>query len=263
MIEQQLIGYGLAIIMGMTLGLFGGGGSILTLPILVYIFQLDAQISTAYSLFIVGSTSSIGAIKHLIKKDIDLAKAFAFAIPSILAVFLTRRFLMPIIPQSIHVFGSSIEKDVAIMVLFAAIMVFASVSMIRGRKELKPTSTIKWHYIIIDGFVVGTLTGMVGAGGGFLIVPALVLLLGMSMKEAIASSLLIISLKSLIGFTGDLASNQAIDWLFLFTFTLLAILGLYVGMGIAHKIDSNKLKKAFGVFLFIMAVVIAIKELAV
>lgn len=262
---ELIFGYIGAVIIGITLGLLGGGGSILTVPVLVYLLGLAPVTATAYSLFVVGSTSLVGTIRNLRAKLVDIRTAIVFAIPAFIAVYITRRYIIPAIPEEIFTINNIVlTKDVAIMIFFAVIMLLASISMIRGRKETDNTeeTVVKFNYplIIIEGFVVGILTGIVGAGGGFLIIPALVILAKLPMKKAVATSLLIISIKSLIGFIGDM-QNINIDWAFLLSFSGLSILGIFIGIALSSKIEGNKLKKAFGWFVLVMGIYILIKEL--
>ena len=152
------------------------------------------------------------------------------------------------------------------MLFFAVIMLLAGLSMIRKNKSEendKEPSGIIYNYpmIVLEGAIIGTITGIVGAGGGFLIIPALVLLARLPMKMAIGTSLLIIAVKSLAGFLGDL-SNQSIDWVFLLSFTGLAILGIFIGTYLSKFVDNQKLKKGFGWFVIIMSVYIILKELS-
>ena len=260
-----ICGYIGAVIIGITLGLLGGGGSILTVPILVYLLGLAPVTATAYSLFVVGSTSLVGTIRNLKNKLVDIRTAVVFAIPAFIAVYITRRYIIPAIPEEIFTFGDiTLTKDIAIMIFFAVIMLLASVSMIKGRKETDNMegAEVKFNYplIIIEGFVVGILTGLVGAGGGFLIIPALVILAKLPMKKAVATSLLIIAVKSLIGFVGDM-QNINIDWVFLLSFSGLSILGIFIGIALGTKIEGHKLKKAFGWFVLVMGIYILVKEL--
>lgn len=259
----EVIGFVLAVIMGLTLGLFGGGGSILTVPILVYVFQLNPVLATAYSLFVVGFSALIGAIRKHFDGEIAYKIGFFFAIPSIVSVYATRRFLIPFIPDTLAQMGNVVlTKNVALMLFFAVVMLLAAYSMIKGRKERESQQKApSYPLVVLEGVVVGVITGLVGAGGGFLIVPALVLLVGLSMKEAVATSLVIIALKSLIGFTGDLGSGQAMDWSFLMLFTAFSIAGMIAGLMLAKRINAQSLKKAFGYFVLLMAVFILLKEL--
>tara|TARA_R110000851_G_scaffold179940_1_gene327062 strand:- start:7871 stop:8671 length:801 start_codon:yes stop_codon:yes gene_type:complete len=260
----EILGYIGALLIGLVLGLIGGGGSILTVPILVYALALNPVIATAYSLFVVGATSLIGAIKNMMKGMVDYRTAIIFAVPAFIAVYLTRAFLIPAIPEELFSINSfMVTKNLAIMLFFAIIMLLASVSMIRNkRKEIDEEAQITYNYplIIIEGLVVGTITGIVGAGGGFLIIPALVLLAKLPMKKAVATSLLIIAIKSLIGFLGDV-QNLDIDWPFLLIFTSISVVGIFIGIWLNKFIDGKKLKKAFGWFVLVMGIYIIYKEL--
>lgn len=260
---MEVFGYACAILMGLSLGLIGGGGSILTVPILVYLFSIDAVLATGYSLFIVGFTSLIGSFSHIRMGNVHLRTAVVFGIPSILAVFITRAFIVPAIPQDLFNIGTlQITKPIALLLLFAVIMLLASYSMIRRKKQKPDYDKVQYNYplIIIEGFIVGTITGLVGAGGGFLIVPALVLLAHLPMKKAIGSSLLIIATNSLLGFSVSLFHRDSIDWHLLLTFSAIAILGIIIGSLMSKKISNEKLKPAFGWFVLIMGIYIILKE---
>lgn len=259
----ELLGYLGAIIIGLVLGLIGGGGSILTVPLLVYLVGIEPVLATAYSLFIVGSTALVGAIRNAQKGMVDFKTAIIFAIPAFIAVYSTRKYLVPAIPSELFSIGDFlITKDIAIMLFFAIIMLLASVSMIRNKRaEPNENAAISYNYplIIVEGVLVGVLTGIVGAGGGFLIIPALVLLAKLPMKKAVATSLLIIAIKSLIGFIGDV-ENLEIHWYFLGVFSVLSIVGIFVGIWLNKFIDGKKLKKGFGWFVLLMAIYILLKE---
>ncbi|NBP70520.1 MAG: sulfite exporter TauE/SafE family protein [Cytophagia bacterium] len=262
---MELIGFAAAIVMGLSLGLIGGGGSILTLPILVYLFGVDPVLSTAYSLFVVGLTSLIGSASHFKHGNVHLKTAIIFGVPSILTVYAVRKFVVPIIPDPFFSIGDfAFSKALFVMVLFAVLMLLASVAMIRKPKqENQGEREIKYNYPLIfaEGLLVGGVTGLVGAGGGFLIIPALVLLAGLPMKQAVGTSLLIIALKSLIGFTGDLGSGQHIDYRFMLLFSGFAVVGIMFGSYLTKFIPNEKLKPAFGWFVLIMGVYILVKEL--
>ncbi|WP_435355785.1 sulfite exporter TauE/SafE family protein [Emticicia sp. SJ17W-69] len=263
---MEILGYIGALLMGLTLGLIGGGGSILTVPILVYLFSIDTVLATAYSLFIVGLTSLIGSFSHISQGNVHWRTAFVFGVPSIISVYLTRFYLVPFIPTQIFQVGDFVmSKSLLILMFFALLMVFASYTMIRENKSCKEKTVgeIKYNYplILIEGLVVGTITGLVGAGGGFLIIPALVLLAKLPMKKAVGTSLVIIAMKSLIGFTGDLKGKEHIDWQFLAYFSVVAILGILIGSLLSKKVEDEKLKPAFGYFVLIMGIYIITKEL--
>ena len=261
---NQILGYIGALVVGLVLGLIGGGGSILTVPILVYLIGLNPVTATAYSLFVVGTTSLFGAFQNYRNKMVDLRTAIVFSIPAFIAVYLTRRYLVPAIPDSLFtIFDFEITKNIFIMIFFAIIMLLASISMIKTKKKgnsIEQELEYNIPLIIVEGVIVGVLTGIVGAGGGFLIIPALVLLAKLPMKLAVGTSLVIISAKSLIGFLGDV-QNLAIDWTFLIIFTLLSIIGILIGVYTTKFISGEKLKKGFGWFTLLMALYIIYKEL--
>ncbi len=261
----EIFGYFGALAIGVVLGLIGGGGSILTVPVLVYLLYINPVTATAYSLFIVGSTSLVGAIHNIRKKLVDIRTAIVFSIPAFIAVYATRKYLLPAIPEELFTVGGFlITKDIGIMVFFAIIMLLASYSMIWGKCEHcdDDNAIIQYNYplIILEGIGIGTLTGIVGAGGGFLIIPALVMLAKLPMKRAVATSLLIIAVKSLIGFIGDV-QNMEIDWEFLSIFTTLSVGGIFIGTWLNRFINGEKLKKGFGWFVLVMGFYILIKEL--
>jgi uncharacterized membrane protein YfcA len=255
-------------VIGISLGLIGGGGSILTVPVLVYLFNVDPVLATAYSLFIVGLSSLVGAFPKYKAGMIDLKTALVFGVPSIIAVFLTRKVLVPAIPATLfEIAGVSVTKALAMMILFAVLMVAASVSMIRDKKKEEQATdeprVFNYPMILLEGAVVGVLTGLVGAGGGFLIIPALVMLSKLPMKQAVGTSLLIIAAKSLIGFTGDVMENaDKMDWTLLSVVTALAVVGIFIGNQLSKKVDGAALKKGFGWFVLVMGIYIIIKELA-
>ena len=261
---ESFFGYIGAFCIGLVLGLTGGGGSILTVPVLVYLLGIQPVTATAYSLFIVGTTSTFGAFRNYFKGLVAVKTAVLFAIPSFIAVFLTRRFLVPAIPETIiSTSGFTLSKDTFLMALFAVIMFFAAMAMLRKKAAVSDTESnsgsINYRYLIPQVFLIGILIGMVGAGGGFLIIPTLVFFARLPMKKAVGTSLLIIAINSLIGFTGDL-ENLNVDWNFLLTFTLLSVFGIFAGIFLNKYINETQLKKGFGWFVLIMAVYILLKE---
>lgn len=263
---MEIAGYIASLFIGIFLGLIGGGGSILTVPILVYLMGIPPVKATAYSLFIVGITSVVGAIGYYRKNLVSLKTSLIFGAPSIASVYAVRKFLIPALPEQLFTIGDFVlSREIGIMLLFAILMVAASISMIRSKECVdcpKDASSVKLNYplILLEGILVGALTGLVGAGGGFLIIPALVVLGKLDMKLAVGTSLVVIAAKSLIGFTGDLAHHE-IDWSLLLLFSALSIVGIFVGSFISTKVQAQKLKKGFGWFVLIMGIFILVKEL--
>ena len=251
----ELLGYIGAFTVGLILGLIGSGGSILSVPILVYLFGINPVTATAYSLFIVGTTSLIGSIKNLRNKLINYSTTLLFSLSAVITVYITRRYLIHLIPETI-ISSESIylTKNQLIMLLFALLMLVAGFLMIKRTPKtivgLKQTKTIAPNKFLIfaEGSLIGFLTGLVGAGGGFIIIPILVILSDLRMKAAIATSLAIISLKSLIGFVGDI-QNLDIDWIFLLIFTSISVAGIFIGQQFSQKVPDNKLKMVFGLFV--------------
>ena len=259
----QIIGYILAILVGISLGLIGSGGSILSVPILVYIMGVEPILATAYSLFVVGSSAFVGGVQKAKQQLVDFKKVILFGIPTILAVFLTRKYLVPSIPNIIFSSSSfTLSKSILIMVGFAVVMVFASYRMIKPIKLSTNVEEKKINYykILILGLSIGLLAGFVGAGGGFLLIPALIFFAYTPIKKAIGTSLCIIAAQTLIGFIGDIRPNQLLDWQLILSFSVCSILGVFIGNFLSKKINGDKLKTGFGWFVLIMGIYIIIKE---
>ena len=261
---MEIIGYVLAMAIGISLGMIGGGGSILTIPLLVYIFGVDPVLATLYSLFIVGSTSLVGGIPKYTQGLVNLKTALWFGIPSIVSVFLTRAFIAPTIPMQILRIGNfQLTKPVFLMLLFASLMIGASISMIKGEKvKIKAKrSDYRIAMIVLEGVLVGLLTGLVGAGGGFLIIPALIMFGRLPMKTAVGTSLVIIAANSTIGFLGGWVHHiNEIDWRFIITLALVAISGIFLGHRISKKWDGERLKKNFGRIILVLGIGILLNE---
>lgn len=253
-------------LVGISLGVLGSGGSILTVPIMVYLFGVNVVDATGYSLFVVGTTSLIGAIKYINRKLVTLKTAAVFAIPSVISVFITRRFLMRAIPDPIiNSQQFLLEKETLIMALFAMLMVIVGLNMIKKstieNEHTHPSTSQSIAGLILIGFATGILTGIVGVGGGFIIIPALVFFAGTPVKMSVGTSLIVIAANSFIGFGAEvLERNEAINWQFLITFSAFSIAGIYIGFGFANKISTVQLKKIFGWFVLVTGIVIFIKE---
>jgi uncharacterized membrane protein YfcA len=262
--DQHLIGYMLAALVGISLGLMGSGGSILTVPILVYVMGVAPLTATAYSLFVVGVTALTGSVRNAFGGMIRCREALVFGVPSMIAVFITRLLVLPALPEVFDLWGLELPKAMLVMVLFAIVMLLSAYAMLRPEPDHNTTRTeiSKYPYIkiIVWGLATGTIAGMVGAGGGFLIVPALILLTGTEVKKAIATSLLIVAVQSLLGFSGDVMISDDIDWRLLLQFTSVAVVGIFAGIALAKKIKAGQLRRAFGFFVLSMAVYILAKE---
>lgn len=260
-----ITGYIAASLIGISLGLIGGGGSILTIPVLVYLFGVQPLLATGYSLFIVGSTSLVGAVKNYRKGNVNVKTAISFSIISTITVLVTRKFLLHIIPENLFlVAGYTVTKSLMTMILFAVVMIIAATKMITGEQPeecVECREKLQTGKIIYSGIGIGLLTGLLGAGGGFLIIPALIFLFRLSVKQAIGTSLLIIAINNLLGFTGDIF-HTTINWVLLLTVTAVAVAGIFIGSRLGEKIHGEKLKKGFGWFVLIMGIYIIIKEIS-
>ena len=258
---MEIIGYLAAIIIGLSLGLIGGGGSILTIPILVYLFKIDPELATSYSLFIVGATSFSGSFSHYKMGNLQLKSALYFAVPSVVSILIIREVIFPKIASTLFSIASySVSKDFLIMLVFSVLMIAASVSMIRKGKPEVTNFKTNYPRLAIIGFIVGIVTGFLGAGGGFLIIPALLFFANLPMKQAVGTSLLIITINSIIGFAGDIYIGTPIDYTFLLSVAAMAFIGMLIGTHLSKKIDGAKLKPIFGWFILIMGIYIIIKE---
>lgn len=260
---MDFIGYLASIGIGLILGLLGGGGSILSIPIMVYLFQMDAVMASAYSLFIVGITSLAGAVPKYKDHLVNVRTGILFGLPSILSIFVTRRWVVPAIPDVVFQAGSfTFSKRLLLLGLFAFLMVAASLSILKSRNEhAQEEQEWKVPLLIIEGLVIGFLTGLVGAGGGFLIIPGLVWLTGLPFKTAVGTSLFIIAINSLVGFLGDVM-NYSMDWSFLLGVSALAVSGIFLGNSLHKKMAVEKLKTVFAWFILIVGTGIMLRELA-
>lgn len=262
---ESIVGYLASVLIGVSLGLIGGGGSIITIPVLVYLFHIEPTLATAYSLFIVGTTSVVGGVRSAWNHTVDLKSAILFSIPSSIAIYLTRHFLLPHIPDTILTLESfTLTKNISIMIFFSIIMLIAAVRMIRDNQNDDVENHLNHRnifMILLQGLMVGIVSGIVGAGGGFLIIPALVLLAGLPMKKAIGTSLVIIAINSLIGFIGDFHLVSEINFSLMMVISILAIAGVFLGTYLSKFINGKNLKAGFGWFALTIAIFILLKEI--
>jgi uncharacterized membrane protein YfcA len=258
---MEYFGYLASIIIGLSLGLIGGGGSILTIPILVYLFKIDPKLATTYSLFIVGITALSGCFSHYRMGNLKIKSALYFAVPSVFSILVIREIIILKIPNVLFTINDFlITKNFLIMVIFAVLMMAASLSMIIKSKKRVYTTT-NYLQLALIGAVVGIVTGFLGAGGGFLIIPALLFFANLPMKQAIGTSLLIIFINSSIGFVGDLCIGTPVNYSFLLSILSVAFVGMLIGTQLSKRIDGNKLKPIFGWFILVMGIYIIIKEI--
>jgi uncharacterized membrane protein YfcA len=259
---MEYIGYLASMIIGLSLGLIGGGGSILAVPVLVYLFKINPEQATSYSLFIVGFTAMIGSFSHYKLGNLKIRSALFFAIPSILSLLLIRKIILPLLPNTLFsVNNFDVTKNLLIMIVFAFLMIATSVSMIRKSKKIKEAKEINYLILAIIGLFVGLIIGFLGAGGGFLIIPALLFFANLPMKQAVGTSLFIIFINSLIGFGSDLIGGIELNYKLLFIISAMSLLGLVIGTQVSKKIDGAKLKPVFGWFVLIMGIYIIVTEL--
>jgi len=259
----------LAVFVGVTLGLAGSGGTILTVPILVYVMGVDPVLATTYSLFAVGVTALAGSVKGFAAKLVDFRQICAFGLPSLLMVFVMRTFVLPLVPEVIRIGPWEVHQSVVLMVLFALVMLASSVSMIGDREDDVPVVPsagrrgIPVSLVIVQGLFVGMVTGTVGAGGGFLIVPALVNFFGMPMKGAVSCSLVIIAANSFFGLLGDLEKIPDFDWPLLLGYTFFAVAGLFIGFALSGRMDGRQMRKLFGYLVLVMGIYVLVRELTI
>jgi uncharacterized protein len=242
------LGYLLAAAVGLSLGFFGGGGSILTVPLLVYVFGLEPKPAIASSLLIVAVASAAAAVQHARAGNLRLRAGLAFGLAGMLGAYAGGR-------ASVFVDGG------VLLLLFACMMLLTSLAMWRGRRGRLPVAGagVALHKLMLQGLVVGSFTGLIGAGGGFLIVPALVLWAGLPMAAAVGTSLFVIVLNSAAGFAGYV-SHVRVDPLLVASISACAVIGSGLGLQLARRTDPAALRRGFAVFVLLMAALILVRE---
>ncbi len=263
---MEIAGYFMSLVIGVSLGLLGGGGSILAVPVLAYLFALDEKVATAYSLFVVGTAALVGGLRQHQNQHVDWRTAVVFGLPAIVGVWIVRHYVVPALPEVLFTLGDfEFTRRMGMFGLFSILMVWAAYSMLSNQERKGGTGAVKYNYplILLEGLIVGGITGFVGAGGGFLIIPALVVLANLDIQKAIGTSLIVIALKSLMGFFLGDALTMDVNWGFLLAFTSLSVVGIFLGVFIGKFLDGKALKKGFGYFIMVMAVFIFTMEFVV
>lgn len=253
---MYIIGIVLALLIGIILGLVGGGGSILTVPMFHYFFGETMLMSTTYSLFIVAIASSFGVLQRLPKKQVDFHKGIIFVIPSMLTALSIRLWIMPLFPISFSVNSFELSRDVAITILLIAVMIFTAIQTLKKKSEkaLQQTTTFE---IAMFGILTGFLSGFIGAGGGFIIVPIL-LRMGLDMKKAVGTSMFIIAIQSFVAVIGDFFNEEitrgsGIDWELLIHITIITVIGVLIGTLLQKRFSMERLRKIFSFLLLAVA----------
>ncbi|TKC09170.1 sulfite exporter TauE/SafE family protein [Pedobacter frigoris] len=260
---MELIGYCACALIGISLGLIGAGGSILMVPVLVFLFRMPPVLATSYSLFVVGITSFFAATGKFRKGDVLVGSALTFGLTSMVAVVAIRQFVIPIMPKSFgHLGHATLSYDLLSIVLFACLMILAAIVMINksGKTDcVTMEGSSSFMLSIPYALLIGTVTGFLGAGGGFILIPVMTLMLGMDIKKAVGTSLAVVALNSLSGFANDL-NHVDINWKFLLVISAMALLGSIAGARIADRVNSKKLKAGFGWFILMLGILIITRE---
>lgn len=260
---MEVLGFTISVLMGISLGLLGGGGSLFAVPVLVYIFGINATLSSMYSNFMVGITAGIGFYGYYLKDLVCFKSALDFLFPAITSIVLFKEYLIPLLPDTFSVFDfQMVSKSSLILILTGLLMLIAAIRMLARdeNKSLNQTYEVESVYLMLSGIVIGGLTAFIGIGGGFLIVPALLAYGKLPMKRAVGTALLIIFLKSFTGFSIDLLQVQ-LDWPFLLKFSSFGLAGMLAGIYLSGLVPNEKLKKGFAWLILGVGSMVLIKEL--
>ena len=262
---MEIIGYILTFLVGLTLGIMGSGGSILIIPTLIYFFKIETLQATTYSLFLIGITALLGSITKIKSNLVDFKLVLWFGLPSLFSMFLTRNVVISYLPKNISIpIVGNLSQNVYLISAFALIMFLAGYSMITNKQDeciecgekLKENKSL----LIVQGLVIGLISGIFGAGGGFLIIPGLVIFGKTPMKNAVATSLFLVAINSIIGFFSSLNQLHYLNYRLLIILSLLSIVGIFIGNKISKQIRTEQLKPYFGYFILIISIFILIKE---
>ena len=257
------LGYFATVLMGLTLGLFGGGGSILTIPILVYLFGIAPVLAGTYSLFLVGLAAAVGMFRSIRRGLVEPRLGFAFAAPSLAGTLAVRRILLPALPEQLVDLGPwQLTRGAFVMGVFAVLMVLAAASLLKPASQRpsprpRPGATA----FAAQGMLIGAVTGFVGAGGGFLITPALMAFGRLPLATAAGTSLMILALNGTLAFAADAARLGAVDWRLLATLAALALAGIVLGIELAPRMPEARLKRAFGLFVLVTGSLILAQQM--
>ncbi len=258
---MYILGLLLSLFIGLILGLVGGGGSILTVPLVHYVFGETMLLATSYSLFVVALSATFGSIQRIKNKEVDFEKALIFVVPSMLTAVAIRLWIMPIIPKDFNVAGIELHRASIITILLIIVMLYTAIRTLLNKKPPKP-DPVSRQTIILFGVLTGILSGFIGAGGGFIIVPIL-MGMGLDMKKAVATSMFIIAIQSGLAMLGDLFNPEilkiGINWPLLLIITLVTILGVFLGNLYQKKVSTTWLKKAFSLLLLFVAFGLTLK----
>lgn len=259
--KMEIFGYVALIGIGLVLGLLGSGGSMLSIPVLVYLFSMDVVAASSYSLFIVGITSIMGVWLKQKNQMVDIPSGMLFGGTSVVAIFVVRHWILPNVPEVILVNTFQITKRMLILTVFAAlVMISAVVGIVKGQATENQSGSQRKGYLLPIGFVTGLVVGFVGAGGGFLILPALLVFGRLPFRAAVGTTLLVIVLNSLTGFAGD-ALSYSLDWQFLTIVTSLAMGGMLLGNFTHRRIPVYHLRLSFSWLMLTLGVWILTHEL--
>ena len=258
------VGIVLSLLIGAVLGLVGGGGSILTVPLVHYFFGESMFLATSYSLFVVAVASGMGVLQRLGKNVVDFKKGVIFVIPSMLTAFGIRAFIMPMFPISFSLIEWEFSRDIVITILLVIVMFYVGFRTLFSAK-LPSTSanTTSVVVIVLFGVLTGVLSGFIGAGGGFIIVPIL-LRMGMNMKRAVGTSLFIIMVQSAVALLGDFSTKEimeegGVNWPILLSITAATVAGVYFGSSFQNKMTGTGLRKIFSLLILLVAIGLVFK----
>lgn len=258
------LGAFISLLIGIVLGLIGGGGSILTVPLVHYLFGTSMLLATTYSLIVVSVASGVGIVQRIKSRQVDFKQGLIFVLPSMTVAFVIRRFILPVIPETFEVVGVQLSLEIIIVSLLITVMLFTAINTLTSRRapSSEPSSVTS---ILLFGLLTGFLSGFIGAGGGFIIVPILIRL-GMNIRKAVGTSMFIISIQSAVALSGDLfnpqiAAEGGIDWQLVSVITGLTVCGVLFGSYLQRYFSGKLLRILFSMILIVVALGILMQKL--